>query len=106
MRGSGIGADLRVERRIEPGDTAAQPLDHRRDHMIGAQAQPVLYHLQRQMAVAEMPGDAEQIDRAVRSDLDDRARIHERSNRFTSSTIRDDSIRAAISANGGRKISR
>ena len=63
VRGAGIGADFRVERRVEPGQLAAEPLDHRGDDMIGADAQPLAGDLQRQMPVAEMPGDAQQVGR-------------------------------------------
>ena len=38
MRQSGIGADLRVERRFDAADTPAEPFDHRRDHMVVADA--------------------------------------------------------------------
>src|SRR6266851_4039395 len=71
-RGPGIGADFRVERRVEPGDMPAQPLDHRGDDMIRANPQPPLQRLQGQMPVAEVPGDAQQVGRAVGGDLDDR----------------------------------
>ena len=72
MTGAGIGADLRVERRVAPGDPTAKPLDHRGDDMVGPDAQPVLQRLQRQMAVADMPGDAQQVGRGLGGDLDQR----------------------------------
>ena len=72
MTGAGIGADLRVERRVAPGDPAAQPLDHRGDDMVGPDAQPVLQRLQRQMPVADMPRDAQQIGRCFGGDLEHR----------------------------------
>ena len=72
MRGAGIGADFRVERRLEPGDPAAEPRHHLGDDMVGADAQPLAGDLQRQMPVAEMPGDAQQIGRTVGRDLEDR----------------------------------
>ena len=72
LRRAGIGANLRVERRIHPGHLAAEPLDHRRDDMVGADAKPPLHRLQRQMAVADVPGDAQKIGLGGRGDLDDR----------------------------------
>ena len=72
MGGPSISANLRIERRLAPDNTAAQRLDHRCDDVIGTEAQPILQHLQRQVTVAEMPGDAQQIGRAVGGDLDDR----------------------------------
>src|SRR5207248_397126 len=74
LAGSSIGSDLRIERRLQPGDAAAEPLHHRGDDMIGAQAQPVLQHLQWQMPVPEMPGDAQKLGRGIGGDLDDRLR--------------------------------
>ena len=72
VRRPGIGADFRVERRLAPGDPAAEPRHHRGDDMIGADAQPLAGDLQRQMPVAEMPGDAQQARGLSAVDLDDR----------------------------------
>ena len=60
---AGIGADFGVEGRFEPSDPAAEPGHHLGDHMVGADAQPLAGDLQRQMPVAEVPGDAQQVGR-------------------------------------------
>ena len=60
MRSTGVGAKFRVERCLEPGDPAAEPRHHLGNDMILANAQAVADDLNRQMAVAEMPGDAQQ----------------------------------------------
>src|SRR4051794_2983723 len=72
MISAGIRADFRVERRVAPGDPTAEPLDHRGNDMVGPDAQPVLQSLQRQMAVADMPCDAQQVGRRPGGDLDHR----------------------------------
>ena len=72
MRGSGIGAALGIERRFDLDDTRAQPLHHRLDDVIPADAQRLRQELGRQMAVAEMPGDPDQVMRIASLDLEQR----------------------------------
>ena len=64
MRGVGrmrmarrIGAAFGIERCLDLDNARAQPLHHRLDDVIPADAQPLAHDLRRQMAVAEMPGD-------------------------------------------------
>ena len=79
MRGVGrmrmarrIGAAFGIERRLDLDDPRAQPLHHRLDDMIAADAQALRHDLRRQMAVAEMPGDPDQMQGIGAPDLDQR----------------------------------
>ena len=53
-----IGAAFGVERRLERNHSRAKAHDHRLDHGIAADAQSLRHDFGRQMAVAEVPGDA------------------------------------------------
>ena len=70
MRGLRIGAAFGIERRFDLDDARTEPLHHRLDDMIAADAQALRHDLGRQMAVAEMPGDADQMQRIGAADLD------------------------------------
>jgi len=72
MRGAGIGATFGIERRLDLDDARAEPLHHRLDYMIAADAQPLRHELRRQMTVAEMPGDPDQMMRIASLDLEQR----------------------------------
>jgi hypothetical protein len=63
---------LGIERRLDLDDAGAQPLHHRLDDMIAPDAQTLRHDLGRQMAVAEMPGDPDQMQRIGAADLDQR----------------------------------
>jgi len=67
-----IGATFGIERRLDLDDARAQSLDHRLDDVIPADAQALWHDLRRQMAVAEMPGDPNQMQRIGAADLDQR----------------------------------
>ncbi|KWV44773.1 hypothetical protein AS156_01985 [Bradyrhizobium macuxiense] len=69
-----IGAAFGIERRFDFDDAGAEPLHHRLDHMIPADAQALRHDLRRQMTVAEMPGDPDQMMRIAAADLDERLR--------------------------------
>ncbi len=71
---AGVGAALRIERRLDVGDVRVQTLDHLLDDVVAANADAVALELRGQVAVAEMPGDTEQFGRAVRRDLRQRLR--------------------------------
>ena len=60
MRNTGIGAEFGVEGCLEPSDPAAEPRHHLGNDVILANAHAVADDLHRQMAVAEMPSDAQQ----------------------------------------------
>src|SRR5271166_1935193 len=59
--GAGIGAGFRVEGGLQSGDLAAEAGHHFSNHMIGADAQSLAGDLHRQMPVAEVPCNAQQI---------------------------------------------
>jgi hypothetical protein len=69
MTGVGIGAAFGIERRLDLDHPCAEPLHHRLDDVIPADAQALGHDLRRQMPVAEMPRDADQMMRIVAADL-------------------------------------
>src|SRR4051812_34866342 len=69
MAAVGVGAAFRVERRLDLDDAGAQPSHHGFDHMIAPDAQAFGHDLRRQMTVAEMPGDANQMLRIAAADF-------------------------------------
>lgn len=74
MAATGIGAAFRIERRFDLDDSCTEPLDHRLDDVIAPDPQALGHDLRRQMAVAEMPGDPNQVLRVVAADLGQRLR--------------------------------
>jgi hypothetical protein len=68
----GVGATLGIERRFDLDHPRAQSLDHRLNHVVTADSQGACSDLRRQMAIAEMPGDADQMLRVVTSDFQKR----------------------------------
>ena len=60
MAALGVGAAFGVERRLDGGDGGAEAARHLLDHGIAADAQRPARQFGRQVAVAEMPGDADQ----------------------------------------------
>src|ERR1700678_729123 len=67
-----IGAAFRIERRLERDHAGAKTLGHRLDHGIAADAQRLWCYFSRQMAVAEVPGDAGQGQRVGGPDFGQR----------------------------------
>jgi len=74
VTGGGIGAAFGIERRLDLDDSRAKPLHHRFDHMISADAQRLGHDLGRQMPVAEMPGDPDQMVRIGAANFNKRLR--------------------------------
>ena len=70
----GIGAAFGIERRFDLDHARAQSLHHRLDDMVAPDPQAARGDLRRQMAVAEMPGDPDQMLRISAADLDQRLR--------------------------------
>jgi hypothetical protein len=70
----GIGAAFGIERRFDLDHARAQSLDHRLDDMVAPDPQAARRDLRRQVAVAEMPGDPDQMLRIGTADLDQRLR--------------------------------
>ena len=72
MEGVGISAAFGVERRLDLDHARAQPPHHRLDDVIAPDPQALAHDLGRQMTVAEMPGDPNQMVRVVAADLGQR----------------------------------
>jgi hypothetical protein len=67
-----IGAAFGIERRLDLDDARAQPFHHRLDDVIAADAQAFRHDLGRQMTIAEMPGDPDQMQRISAADFEQR----------------------------------
>src|SRR6266513_5327891 len=67
-----IRAGFRVEGRLQMDDLATKAGYHLRNHAIGADAQSLAGDLHRQMPIAEVPGDPQQIWVARGDDLKQR----------------------------------
>src|SRR6185503_4521381 len=65
-----ISAALGIERRIDLDDARTQSLHHRLDDVIPSDTQAFWHDLRRQMAVAEMPRDANEMQRIGAADFD------------------------------------
>src|SRR6185369_7719627 len=65
-----ISAALGIERRLDLDDARTQSLHHRLDDVIPSDTQAFWHDLRRQMAVAEMPGNANEMQRIGAPDLD------------------------------------
>ena len=65
----GIRAAFGIERRLDLDDAGAEPRHHRLDDVVAANPQALRHDLRRQMAIAEMPGDANQILRIGATDF-------------------------------------
>ena len=62
---TGIGAGFRVERRVDRVGVAAEAVDHRFDDVVGTDTDAVAEQLHRQVAIAEMPRDADQLGQPI-----------------------------------------
>ncbi len=69
-----IGPAFGIERRLDLDDARAQSLHHRLDDVIPADAQALWHDLRRQMAITEMPGDPDQMQRIGAADFEQRFR--------------------------------
>ena len=69
---AGIGAAFGIERRLDLDDARAEPRHHRLDNVIAPDPEALWHDLRRQMPVAEMPGDPDQMQRIGTPDLDQR----------------------------------
>jgi hypothetical protein len=67
-----IGAPLRIEWRLDLDRSGPQPLHHRLNHVIAPDAQTFRCDLCRQMTIAEMPGDTNQMLRILAADFHQR----------------------------------
>ena len=69
MMAASVGAAFRIERRIDVGHLRAQAPHHILDHVITADDEPVAIEHGRQMPVAEMPGNADEVTQVVTADF-------------------------------------
>ncbi len=60
-----IGAALRIKWSFDLNQPGSQPSHHRFDHVIASNAQSSRHDLRRQVTVAEMPGDANEVLRVL-----------------------------------------
>ena len=67
--GTGVSATFGVERRFNLDHPRTKPLDHALNDMIAANSQSPRRDLRRQMAITEMPGDANQMLRIGATDF-------------------------------------
>ncbi len=72
VRRRGIGASLRLERRLDGDDLGAEAFEQSLDRRVALEPQPAFQHLHRNMAVAEMPGEPRQTGQIGGSRLDQR----------------------------------
>jgi len=72
--GAGIGAAFGIERRLDLDHARAEPLHHLLDHVIAPDTQTLGHDLRRQMTVAEMPGDPDQMVRIGPANFNQRLR--------------------------------
>jgi hypothetical protein len=75
MRGTrtmagGIGTTFGIERRLDLDDARAEALHHSLDDMIAPDPQRLAHDLRRQMTIAEMPGETNQMERIVTADFE------------------------------------
>ena len=72
MTGVGIGAAFGIERRLDLDHPRAQAFHHRLNDVIATDAQALRRNLRRQMPIAEMPGEANELVRIPAADLQER----------------------------------
>jgi hypothetical protein len=68
----GIGAAFGIERRLDERDFAAKAARHVLDDVIASDPQGASGQFQRQVAIAEMPGDPGERDRVLAADFGER----------------------------------
>jgi hypothetical protein len=66
---TGIGAAFWIERRFDLDQARTQPLHHCFDHVVAPDAQAASGDLCRQVTIAEMPGDTNQMLRIAAADF-------------------------------------
>jgi len=74
MAAAGIGAAFGIERRFDLDHAGAKALHHRLDDVIAPDTQALGHDLRRQMAVAEMPGEPNQMVRILSANFQQRLR--------------------------------
>ncbi|MHC2382472.1 hypothetical protein ACVIHA_006870 [Bradyrhizobium liaoningense] len=72
VAGIGIGPAFGIERRLDLDHARAEALHHGLDDVVAADAQGLGHDLRRQMAIAEMPADPDEMVRIAAADLQQR----------------------------------
>ena len=72
MAGIGVSAAFGIERRLDLDHARTEALHHGLDDMVAADAQALGHDLRRQMTIAEMPADANEVVRIATADLQQR----------------------------------
>lgn len=72
MTGVGIGAAFGIERRLDLDHAGAETFHHGFDDVVAADTQGLGHDLRRQVAVAEVPADADEMVRIVAADFQQR----------------------------------
>jgi hypothetical protein len=70
----GIGTAFGVERRLDLDDARTQSFHHFLDDVVAPDPQAFAHDLRRQMAIAEMPCEANQMERVAAADFEQRLR--------------------------------
>src|SRR5580704_5818566 len=93
MAALGVGAAFRVERGFDAQHGRAEASRHLLNHRIAADAQRFPHELDRQMPIAQMPGDTDQ--RSGFSCADFRQRLRRRDNLDDASVLKLEPVAAA-----------
>ncbi len=72
VKGAGVSAHFGIERGFKPRNTAAEAGNHLSNDMIGANSEPRARYLQRQVPIADVPSDAQQVYGFGGFDFEDR----------------------------------
>jgi hypothetical protein len=80
---AGICTRFGIERGLDRVHVSAQPFHHLRDHMIGSDPNTILQQLDREMTVAEMPGDPNEFPVAMGVNFEQCLRLRTNPNHTT-----------------------
>lgn len=72
VAGIGVRPAFGIERRLDLDHARAEAFHHGLDDVVAADAQGLGHDLRRQMAIAEMPADADEVMRIAAADLEQR----------------------------------
>lgn len=97
VAGIGVSAAFGIERRLDLDHARAEAFHHGLDDVVAADAQSFGHDLRRQMAIAEMPGDADEVMRIAAADLEQRLG---RRNHFDQRSVLQHQRIAAAQCNG------
>jgi hypothetical protein len=96
-----IGAAFGIERRFDLDDARAQAFHHFLDDVVAPDPQALAHDLRRQMAIAEMPSEANQMERVAAADFEQRLR---RGHDFNQTPVFQDQRITPTQRNGGLEV--